>query len=177
MKTDSKTETDYRFPTASKWHSPRAVVDGGSGTIIATAEISAAPERIFRALTTNEVERWWGHPEFYRWTEWKADLQVCGQWSVKVVFTDGSTNGGCGEFAEIDAPRKIVMTRRFDEHPLLGSRETTITYRLNPTANGTFITVRDEGFIGRSEAAFGNAEHWERVLGWLEAYFKQLDKD
>ena len=28
----------------------------------------------------------------------------------------------------------------------------------------------DEGFIGRSEAAFGNAEHWERVLGWLDAY-------
>jgi hypothetical protein len=25
-------------------------------------------------------------------------------------------------------------------------------------------------FVGRSEAAYGNAEHWERVLGWLDAY-------
>jgi hypothetical protein len=24
---------------------------------------------------------------------------------------------------------------------------------------------RHEGFVGRSEAAYGNAEHWERVLG------------
>jgi hypothetical protein len=31
--------------------------------------------------------------------------------------------------------------------------------------------VRDEGFLGRSEAAYGNAEHWERVLGWLDTYF------
>jgi len=28
-------------------------------------------------------------------------------------FADGSTNGGSGEFAELDAPRKIVMTRKF----------------------------------------------------------------
>src|SRR6266496_1693895 len=34
-------------------------------------------------------------------------------------------------------------------------------------ATGTRVTVRDEGFIGRSEAAYGNAEHWERGLGWF----------
>jgi len=71
------------------------------------------------------------------------------------------------EFAEIDAPRKLVMTRKFEQHPLLGTRETTVTYRLDPITTGTRIAVRDEGFIGRSEATFGNGEHWERVLGWL----------
>jgi hypothetical protein len=30
--------------------------------------------------------------------------------------------------------------------------------------------VRDEGFIGRRDAAYGNAEIWEKVLGWLDAY-------
>jgi len=30
--------------------------------------------------------------------------------------------------------------------------------------------VRDEGFIGRSQAAHGYAENWEIVLGWLEFY-------
>jgi hypothetical protein len=48
-------------------------------------------------------------------------------------------------------------------------RETTITYRFDPLATGTRVTVRDEGFVGRSEAAFGNAEHWECVLDGLEA--------
>ncbi len=162
--------TDFRMPTASKWRAPRAVADGGGGTIIAAAEVAAPPERVFRALTTNEVERWWGHADFYRQTEWTADLRVCGQWSVTVRFADGKINGGTGEFFEIDPPRKLVMTRKFKEHPLLGTRETTITYRLDPIPTGTRVTVRDEGFIGRSEAAHGNAEHWERVLGWLDAY-------
>jgi uncharacterized protein YndB with AHSA1/START domain len=146
------------------------VADAGAGTIIATAVIAASPERVFRALTTEEVERWWGSPGFYRQTGWTADLRVCGQWSVTVRFADGSTNGGSGEFAEIDRPRKLVMTRKFESHPLLGTRETTITYRLDAVAAGTRLTVRDEGFVGRGEAAYGNAEHWERVLAWLGTY-------
>lgn len=65
------------------------------------------------------------------------------------------------------------MTRKFEKHPLQGARETTITYRLEPVPDGTRLTMREEGYIGRSEAAYGNAEHWERVLGWLAAYFSQ----
>jgi uncharacterized protein YndB with AHSA1/START domain len=170
MTAESKETVDFRIPTAAKWRAPRAVADVGGGTIIATVELCVPPERVFRALTTDEVERWWGHPDFYRMTEWTADLRVCGQWNVTVRFADGSTNGGSGEFAELDVPRKIVMTRTFEKHPLLGTRETTITYRLDPIETGTRVTVRDEGFIGRGGAALGNAEHWERVLGWLDDY-------
>ncbi len=170
MATDLKMKPDYRMPTASKWAAPRAVADGGGGTIIATAEMAAPPERVFRALVTEEVEQWWGSPEFYVQSDWSADLQVCGQWSVTTRFPDGSTNGGSGEFVEIDEPRKLVMTGRFEKHPLQGGRETTITYRFEPTVAGTRVTVREEGFVGRSDAAYGNAEHWERVLGWLGVY-------
>lgn len=172
-----KAGPDFRLPTASKWTAPRAVVDAGAGLIIATAEIAAAPERVFRALTTDDIERWWGHPDFYRQTDWKADFRVRGQWSVVVRFKDGSTNGGSGEFAEIAAPRRLVMTRRFERHPLLDTRETTITHSLDPIATGTRLTLRDEGFVGRSEAAFGNAEHWERVLSWLASYLKPAGAD
>jgi uncharacterized protein YndB with AHSA1/START domain len=152
--------------------SPR-VADGSGGTIIAVAEIPASPERVYQALTTDEVDRWWGHPDFYRQTDWKADLCVCGQWSCVVRFKDGSTNGGSGEFAEISSPHKLVMTRKFEKHPLQGARETTITYRLEPVPNGTRLTMREEVYIGRSEAAYGNAEHWERVLDCLAAFFNQ----
>ncbi len=102
---------DFRLPTGSMWRAPRAVVDGAAGLIVATAEIAAPPERIFLTLTTDEVERWWGHPDYYRWADWIADLRVCGQWSVRVLFNDGTTNKGWGEFAEIDPPRKLVMTQ------------------------------------------------------------------
>jgi hypothetical protein len=57
MATDLKMKLDYRMPTASKWAAPRAVADSGGGIIIATAEMSAPPERVFCALTTDEIER------------------------------------------------------------------------------------------------------------------------
>jgi uncharacterized protein YndB with AHSA1/START domain len=106
----------------------------------------------------------------YRTAEFKADLRVGGEWTQLVALEDGNTVVGSGEFAEISAPHKVVMTRRFDKHPFLGPRETTITYRLEHVATGTRATVRDEGFIGRSEAAYGSAEIWEKVLGMLGGY-------
>ena len=101
------------------------MADSRGGTIIATAGIAAPPERIFQTLTTNEVERWWGHPDSYRPRTGRRTFRVCGQWSVTVRSADGSTNGGSGEFAQIDAPRRIAMTRKFEKHPLLGTRRTT----------------------------------------------------
>jgi uncharacterized protein YndB with AHSA1/START domain len=94
--------------------------------------------------------------------------------SVAVELEAGGEVHADGEFCEIDFPRKLVMTRKFDAHPFQGTRETTITYRFEPSPHGTLVTVRDEGFIGRSEAASGNAEIWEKVLGWLNAYLERL---
>jgi len=74
--TEDKTTTDFRIPAASKWRAPRAVADGGAGTIIATAEVAAPPQRVFQALTTVEVERWWEHPDYYHQSGWRADLRV-----------------------------------------------------------------------------------------------------
>lgn len=164
--------TGHGLPTPAKWQTSKAVADGGGGTIIAVADVAATPERVFDLLTTTEVERWWRDPGHSYWKDWKADLRVQGQWSVTVCLNDGSTNAGWGEFVEIDAPHKLVMTRVFKQHPLQGKRETTITYRLESIANGTRVTLREEGYVGRSDAAYANAERWERVLGWLAAYIE-----
>jgi uncharacterized protein YndB with AHSA1/START domain len=100
-------------------------------------------------------------------------VRAQGRWSVTVELHDGKQLNERGEFCEVDVPHKIVMTRRFGANPLLGDRETTATYRLEPSPNGTLITLREEGFIGRPEAAFGNAENWEKVLGWLDDYLSR----
>jgi uncharacterized protein YndB with AHSA1/START domain len=169
MSTASKMKPDFRAPTESK-RKPKAVADGIGGMILAVADVAGTPEQIFRALTTNEVEQWWKFPGVYHQKDWKADVRVCGPWCVTVELADGTLVHAWGEFCELDFPNKIVMTRRFDVHPFLGDRETTVTYRLEPSPHGTLVTVRDEGFIGRSRAAYGNAEIWEKVLGWLDGY-------
>jgi len=57
MTAKPEVKVPFRLPTASR-RAPRAVADGGSGTIIAIADVDGPPERVFRALTTNEVECW-----------------------------------------------------------------------------------------------------------------------
>jgi uncharacterized protein YndB with AHSA1/START domain len=172
MTTQSQTKSDFRSATASK-KPAKAAVDGVAGMVLAFAEVSGTPDQAFRALTTSEVEKWWTIPGVYHLKDWKADLHVQGRWSVTVELNDGKQVNEWGEFCELNVHNKIVMTRRFGGHPLLGERETTLTYRLEPSPHGTLVTVREEGFIGRSEAAYGNAENWEKVLGWLDDYLSK----
>jgi uncharacterized protein YndB with AHSA1/START domain len=170
--TESKTKSDFRSAAESK-KAPKAAVDSISGMLLAIAEVSGTPERTFRALITSEVEKWWRIPGVYYLKDWKADLRVQGRWSVVVELNDGKQLNEWGEICALDVPNRIVMTRRFGANPLLGDRETTLTYQLEPCPNGTHITLREEGFIGRPDAAYGNAENWEKVLGWLDDYLCQ----
>jgi len=57
-------------------------------TIMASAEIAAPPERVFNALITDEVERWWGSSESYRMVDWTADLRV-GQPGIEQQYPLG----------------------------------------------------------------------------------------
>lgn len=150
---------------------PRAVTDGD--IILATAGIAQSPERVFRAFTTKEVENWWGSAETYRVINWAADLRVGGRWSLHVRLPNGTVYPASGEFIEIDAPRKIVQTRKYEwDHPRLGRRVTRVTYRLEPLPGGTRMTVRHEGFQGLLDAADEHASGWERFLGWLDTYLR-----
>jgi len=151
------------------WLRPRAMTDGV--TIMANADIAMAPTHAFQALNTSEVERWWGSADTYRMTQWQSDIRVGGRWHVVVLTVDGNAFLAGGEFLEIDAPNKIVKTRKYEwDHPTLGSSETRVTYLFEQSAIGTRLTVRHDGFAGRQSAAQEHAEGWERVLSWLSVY-------
>jgi uncharacterized protein YndB with AHSA1/START domain len=140
-------------------------------TIMASAEIEAPPERVFRALVGKEVEQWWGSADSYRMVDWSADLRVGGRWTATARGADGRDLPASGEFVEIEAPRRIVQTRAYAwDHPTLGRRQTMLAWLLQPTARGTRLTICHGGFAGLAEAATEHAEDWGRVLAWLQAY-------
>lgn len=94
-------------------------------------------------------------------TEWTSGLRVGGQWRVTAHRADGNDFPASGAFLEIDVPRKIVQTREYEwEHPTLGRHETTVTYRFEPVATGTRVTVRHDGFRRQPDAA---EEHARRA--------------
>ncbi|TIQ28877.1 MAG: SRPBCC domain-containing protein [Mesorhizobium sp.] len=151
---------------------PRAMAN--AETVMAAAEILAPPEQVITALVTADVERWWGSPETYGMTGWTADLRVGGAWTVTVRTADGRRLPAGGMFLEIEMPRRIVQTRRYDwDHPTLGRKETTVAYLLEPTVCGTRLTICHGGFAGFADAAAEHAEGWARVLGWLQGYFSE----
>ena len=152
-------------------HDPQVRSMTNGETILASAEIEAPPERIFRALVGKEVEQWWGSADTYRMVDWSADPRVGGRWTVVVRTADGRNLPASGEFLEIEAPRRIVQTRAYAwDHPTLGRRRTTVAWLLEPTAKGTRLTICHGGFAGLGEAAAEHAEGWGRVLAWLQAY-------
>ena len=64
-------EPDFRFAGESQ-KPPKAAVDGAAGIIVANGEVAGTPDQAFRALMTNEVERWWTLRGVYSLKDWKA---------------------------------------------------------------------------------------------------------
>lgn len=107
-------------------------------------------------------------------TNWKSDLHVGGRWSVVVQNADGRILPASGEYVEIEPSRKVVLRRRYEwDFPQLGRRATMVTYRLDPIATGTRVTVRHDGFSDLRAPADQHAEGWERMLGWLDVYSRR----
>jgi uncharacterized protein YndB with AHSA1/START domain len=150
--------------------SARALVDLGAGSVLASVDIAAPAERVFRALSDpKELVQWWGSADTYRAHTWEADFRVGGRWRVEGRSAAGKPYSVFGEFLEISPPRRIVQTWTYDweqSHPA-----TKLTYMLDDVPGGTRVTVRHEGFP-TAEGCSSHGKGWERVLSWLEEYLE-----
>lgn len=151
----------------------RAVADLDLGTIVATIEIQATPERVFRSLTTpEELVRWWGAEGAYRTTEWTTEMRVGGKWRAGGKGADGRSFSVEGVILAVDPPRKLVQTWKADWD---GGKETKLTYSLDPIPDGTRVTVLHEGFAGRPQSCKDHGQGWERVLEWLSIHLSAVE--
>jgi uncharacterized protein YndB with AHSA1/START domain len=147
----------------------RAVADLSAGSILATVEIAAPPERVFQAMTTGEeIVRWWGSDGAYRTTAWKVDLRAGGTWRADGKGADGQTFSVGGRILEVDPPRKLVQTWKSDWDP---GPETTVSFRFEAIDGGTRLTLRHEGFVEPASCE-SHAEGWQQILGWLVAHLR-----
>lgn len=142
----------------------RAVADLSEGLILASVEIAAPPERVFRALTSKEITEWWVRPGVFDTREWTGDVRVGGRWEASGVGKDGPYSLE-GEFVEIDPPRRLVHTW----HPVgaPAAATSTVTYMLEPFEGGTRITLRQSGILSRA-SGLGICVGWETSFAKLE---------
>ena len=151
----------------SELKSARAIADLDSGLILATVEIATSPDRVFKALCSEEITEWWGSDDTYHVTRWSAELTVGGAWKSVGKGADGHEFEVGGEFLEIDPPHKLVQTWKAGWDNL---SPTTISYRLQAIEGGTRVTIAHSGFAGRPEACRDHSNGWEKVFGWLAGH-------
>ena len=148
--------------------SARAIADLDAGTILATVEIAAPPDRVFKALCSEEIADWWGSPDMYQVTRWTGDLRVGGQWKSVGKGADGHEFEVGGEFLEIDPPHRIVQSWKPSWSP---DSATTVSYRLQAIDGGTRVTVAHTGFTD-AESCASHSFGWERVFDWLSGHLR-----
>ncbi len=94
---------------AIKSGAAKALADLSQGEILATVEIAAPPERVFRALTSKEIIDWWARPGVFDTREWTGDVRKGGRWRASGVAR-GQPYVLEGEFLEVQPPTKLVHT-------------------------------------------------------------------
>jgi uncharacterized protein YndB with AHSA1/START domain len=145
---------------------PRSFANVSSGSVTATVWIDAPPERVFHALTSDEVTQWWGGAA-YRISRWSATLETDGAWRAEGVRKDGSEFILSGVFTAVEPPHRLAMTWE-----CIGTHlpSTTVQYRLEAFRGGTKLKVNQSGFCRGTSAFPGNTVGWEMALAWLTDY-------
>ena len=137
----------------------RAVADLKEGLVLASVEVAASPERVFRALASKEITGWWVRPGVFDTREWTGDVRAGGRWRASGM-TRGQPYVQEGEFLEVESPRWLVHTWEGAGKPGVAS---TVTYLLEPIDGRTRVTLRHLGFASRDKCqAF--AIGWETSL-------------
>jgi uncharacterized protein YndB with AHSA1/START domain len=142
----------------------RAVADLTAGQILASVEIAAPPERVFRALTSKEIVDWWVNPGVFDTREWSGEVRKGGHWRAS-----GNVRGQPyaleGEFLEVDPPTRLVHTWKRVGTP---GAPTVVSYLLQSKNGGTRLTLRHSGF-DPPESCATTSDGWEASLARLAA--------
>ena len=142
--------------------SARAVADLEQGLILASVELAAAPQRVFRALASSEITEWWVRPGVFDTRAWAGDVQPGGRWQASGM-TRGQPYVQGGEFLDVESPRRLVHTW---EGTGKEGQTSTVTYVVEPLDAGTRVTLWHSGFASRDMCnAF--------AIGW-ETSFQRL---
>jgi uncharacterized protein YndB with AHSA1/START domain len=136
-------------------------------------EIQAPPERVWRALTDTR--------ELSAWFQVTIEGEIAPGREVWMTSTHPPCAGRrfCVRFVEMTPPRRFV----WQWHPgevdpdFDYSREprTTVTFTLEPSGEGTRLSVAETGFDEislerRAKVHLDNSQGWTEVLVWLQKH-------
>ena len=124
-------------------------------------QLNAVPERVWRAWTSpDELAAWIWPPS------WGAsctiDLRIGGRF---VIASNGTGPGVSGEYIAIDQNERLITTWQWDDEDV----ETLVTITLEPSGEGTTLTITHERFTDEETRA-NHEQGWNDCLDRLPGY-------
>jgi len=104
----------------------------------------AARDRVFRAWTTPEEIKQWKAPGDRTTPLVEVDLRVGGTYRIHMRSPDGAEVRLVGVYREVDPPKKLVYTWRWETSPEMG--ETLVTVEFLERGPATEVVLRHELF-------------------------------
>ena len=150
------------------------IVTPDQDAVVSEIQISAPPERVFRALSdAGELQRWFGSPEC-RLKFWKMDARVGGRYSYATekgsIVVNGVSEFEChGEILECNPPHLLVYSWIGNWHDDRKS-QTTVRWELTPQGNGTHVRVTHSGLSTLPVARKDYTGGWPGVVEQLKKF-------
>ena len=142
---------------------PNATSTSQSAVALEVRRRFAAPrERVFAAWTSAEALKRWHAPENAIVLDAGVDFRVGGRYHVQMRGTDGSLHLVAGRYREIDPPRRLVLTWRWESKP--DATESLVTVEFLERGGETEIVLTHEGLTTEQDRQ-GHRHGW---VGCLE---------
>jgi uncharacterized protein YndB with AHSA1/START domain len=155
------------------------IVTPDQDAIVSEIQVSAPPERVFKALTdSSELSRWFGSAECPL-KFWTMDPRVGGRYAYETekgsIVVNGVSEFKChGEITECDPPRVLAYTWIANWHDDV-AKQTVVRWELTPKAGGTHVRVTHSGLstipIARKDYSGG----WPGVVEMLKKFVEGRD--
>jgi uncharacterized protein YndB with AHSA1/START domain len=123
----------------------------------------ASPARVFHAWTSAEELSQWSDPDPVHATT-EVDLRVGGSYALDMARPDGVVHRVSGVYREIDAPRRLVYTWRWETIPNFPETVVTVEFRARADG-GTDLSLVHEGLPD-------DASGQRHAHGWVESMNK-----
>jgi uncharacterized protein YndB with AHSA1/START domain len=145
--------------------------------IVSEIQISAPPERVFKALSdAEELKAWFGSPECPV-KFWKMDARLGGQYGYATepgkIVVNGVNEFIChGEITEYDPPSVLAYTwiSNWHDDP---SRSTVVRWELTAKHGGTHVKITHSGLSTLPVARKDYSGGWTGVVEMLKKFVEQ----
>jgi uncharacterized protein YndB with AHSA1/START domain len=148
-------------------------------SVVSEIHIAAAPERVFRAITSDEeVKLWMNQVGPMKLRAWEMDAKVGGSWRYDVVDSSGKGLRGVtefrhwGEIIEYDPPRTLAYTWITNFH-IDPKMKTLVRWELVPKSGGTLVRVTHTGLSPDPEMRKDYGSGWPGLLQEIKNYLER----